>query len=111
LAAAFGVIMGAGHHAPVFPTQVGGEDLFNSAGGSGGYVDTKAVEHVDGPRSHSTGDDHVCPDITDEAGHHPWPMQIEVWIGDYPGSDHPSAGFLDQHVKGATSEMGADFSA
>jgi hypothetical protein len=39
------------------------------------------VEHVDGPRSHSTGDDHVGAQTVDEARHHARPVLPEVWIG------------------------------
>ena len=51
------------------------------ADGSGGHVDAEAVEHVDGPWSHSTGDDHVGAQVVDEAGHRARLMRAEVWVG------------------------------
>jgi hypothetical protein len=75
------MVMGAGNHSAVFSTQVGSEYLLDSAGGSGGYVHSEAVEHVDGPRSHSTGDDHVGAQTSDEARHHARPVLTEMWVG------------------------------
>jgi len=57
---------GTGHHPTVFPAQVGPQHLLNGAGGSGDYFDAESVEPVDGPWSHSTGDDYVGAQTVDE---------------------------------------------
>jgi len=73
--------MGAGSHSAVLSAQVGSEHLLDAADGSGGYVHAEAVEHVDGPGPHSTGDDHVGAQTVDEARHHSGPVLTIVWIG------------------------------
>jgi hypothetical protein len=75
------MVMGAGSHSVVFPAQVRSKHLLDAADGSGGYVHAEAVEHVDGPGPHSTGDDHVGAQTVDEARHHSRPVFAEVWIG------------------------------
>jgi hypothetical protein len=74
------MVMGAGNHSAVFSTQVRSEHLPDRADGSGGHVHAEAVEHVDGPRPHSTGDDHVGAQTVDELRHQARPVLAEVWI-------------------------------
>jgi hypothetical protein len=76
------MIMGAGSHSAVFSAQVCSEHLFDSADSSGGDVHAEAVKHVDGPGSHTTGDDYVGAETVDELRHHAGPVFTEVWIGD-----------------------------
>jgi hypothetical protein len=75
------MIMCAWSHSSVLSTQVGAEHLLDRAHGSGGYVHAKVVEHVDGPGSHSAGDDHVGSQTVDELRHHARPVLTEVRIG------------------------------
>ena len=75
------MVVGAGNDAAVFPTQVGTEHLLRGASGSRGDVDAEAMEHLDGPRSHSAGDDHVGVQIANEPRHHAGLVHLVVWIG------------------------------
>jgi hypothetical protein len=80
-AAALWMVMGAGNHSAVFAAQVGSEYLLDAADGSGRYVHAEAVEHADGPRPHSAGDDHIGAQTAEEARHHARPVLPEVWVG------------------------------
>jgi hypothetical protein len=104
------MVMGAGNDSAVLSTQVGSEHLLDAADGSGGYVHAEVVEHVDGPSSHSTGDDHVGAETVNEARHHSRPVLTKVWIGSNLRSDDRVAFRVYQNIEGAASEVGANLS-
>jgi hypothetical protein len=76
--------MGAGHDTLVLSTQIGPEYRHDGSGDTGGYVDPEAVEHLDGTRSHPTGDDHVGAEIANEAGDGARLVRSNVWIAHHP---------------------------
>jgi hypothetical protein len=94
----------------VFTTQVRSEHLPDAADGSGGYVHAESVEHVDGPGTHATGDDHVGAQTVDELRHHAGPVLTEVGIGHDLRPDDRVPVDVREHVEGTASEVGADAS-
>jgi hypothetical protein len=80
-AAAVRVVMSARDHPAVLPAEVGAQHLRDAPGDTCGYVDAKTVEYLDGPWSHSAGDDDISAELADEAGHRSGLVRPEVRIG------------------------------
>jgi hypothetical protein len=100
-----GMIMLAGLNTADFTSQVGIKHIFHLANGSGYHLNAEVAEHINSPRTHSSGNHCMRTLFFDELRNHSGNVVIVVGVAHGISLPHLSAFNLHHQIVGAPAKV------
>src|SRR4030042_1687989 len=93
-----------------FTSEIGLNDLPYFSLSASGHINPKLIEEVDSPRSHSTGNHHICLLRMDILRDHSWFMVRKIRIFNHLKPQYPVSFHIDKSIEGTSTKVGAEYS-